>query len=153
VVLSALPDGKQMDLQYAAAKNKSNSAQQAEFNKMAVALVPPGERHSTVLRMMYEDYCDGLWIPTTGEVREMLLHVLKAENAAPGSTGLLTADLSDITAIPTAALPFEFENVAHEKLQTWEMFRQYGILAGMEHNSAFQTVPLVWPFLCFSLSK
>jgi len=48
--------------------------------------------------------------------------------------------MTEITPCPSAALPFEFENVAFERVHTRELFRRHGILAGPEHASAMKYV-------------
>eukprot|EP00760_Papus_ankaliazontas_P014900 PhM_4_TR16168/c3_g2_i1/m.24502 len=144
-----LGDGVAMDLKYVARENKNNAGLKKEFVRLVSAIVPEScERRQVVLDMLYDDYCDGLWVPNESETLEMLSNFIRTAARVKDSeqAGMLlrraneTRDVLNVHLAPVENLPFEFENVRHERNSTIEHFRKNGIRAGRDFDDAAKAI-------------
>nr|CCC92281.1 conserved hypothetical protein [Trypanosoma congolense IL3000] len=141
-------DGLVMDIQYAIRENKQNPCLRQEFVN---ALLPVfGGNHAKVIQL-YNDYCDGKYVPNITVAIEsfiaFLSNVTKHPETFPGSTYFEVSDgeheangyggdhpcagqYVTLKLLDPLSGPFIFDNIKAEHIETVERFKRHGIRAG-----------------------
>eukprot|EP00759_Apiculatamorpha_spiralis_P055927 PhF_6_TR7926/c0_g1_i2/m.11863 len=125
-------DGIAMDVKYASRENKRNSNLQAEFANFIGPMVRAKGGDDDSIRTVFQDYCEGTWVPSVPEA----VSILKSYFVAATTDGSwcknhVTLDrdgnITGLKPTPREVKPFEFENVLFEKEQTSTILQAHNV--------------------------
>ncbi|ORC89887.1 uncharacterized protein TM35_000101550 [Trypanosoma theileri] len=133
-------DGLVMDIQYAIRENKRNPTLRHEF---FATLMPVFAGNHEKVSQLYDDYCEGKYVPNISvgiEAFIAFLHnITQHPDVYPGSRyfevdsttdGPQAGQYTALKLLDPLEGPFLFDNIKAEHIETVERFKKHGILAG-----------------------